>query len=622
MNYLIVSISLFLLLRCRNGWSLFIFIVFLFIYHLKYKRFNKFSLLLMLVVYLFSFVNFSFRNNCVLETHENYVIAAVHHQKVLIYTDEVYFENEEVEVLKAPNKLESLSNFRLFDWKNYCEQQNITDVYQQEDVVIHKKNSIRRHFYEKVKEQYQSFLPFLYGFEKMDSMIVSSGLHFSYLNEFVINSLKESGIFLGNIVASFLLILCSFLFPSTFTFKRILIGNIVKLCFRTYSRKEKIGIQYLILLILYPNSVFQLAFILPFLLTFISLFQVNQKSNKLLFSTFMMFFQYLTFHICHPLRILFFSILRKIHGIIFITCLIVCVFNLKVDCLFVFKFIQLFNLIEFTGGVPPLFFILFCFTYFQWWNGIQKMKIYSVCLVLLIPFQAYLNPFYEVLFLNVGQGDSIFIRAPFNSSNILIDIPKYQEDVVLDTLKAYGIHELDYLVITHDDSDHSGGKEKLIKSFKVKKVVDDHKDLSLGQKKLWSLNRKHEDENDNSLVYFMEIGGLKYLLMGDASKLVEKELVDEFELDCDILKVGHHGSKTSSSALFIQSVSPQMGVISVKKKNRYGHPHQEVLDILNQFQVRMKMTSESGAISIKSFLNFNFLTTSSGEFGIIEKVEK
>lgn len=105
--------------------------------------------------------------------------------------------------------------------------------------------------------------------------------------------------------------------------------------------------------------------------------------------------------------------------------------------------------------------------------------------------------------------------------------------------------------------------------------------------------------------------------MGDASKNVEKEIVMEYALECDVLKVGHHGSKTSTDPLFIQMIQPSYALISAGRNNRYGHPHEEVLDVLTKYNVKPYVTSLNGAITIKSFLNVHFIRTSSGEFDIM-----
>ena len=260
--------------------------------------------------------------------------------------------------------------------------------------------------------------------------------------------------------------------------------------------------------------------------------------------------------------------------------------------------------------------IFFLYLFFQM---IHQQKSFMHSLVLLyIPLQSYFNPFYQVTMINVGQGDSILIQAPFHLNNILIDIPLNKEERVVEYLHSIGVYHIDTLIFTHQDSDHNGGKEAFLEQFKVYDVIEDHQDIESNLLSLISLNHSnHGDDNDDSLVYFSSIGKLDYCFMGDASKSVEKEMVMEYALECDVLKVGHHGSKTSTDPLFIQMIQPSYALISAGRNNRYGHPHEEVLDVLTKYNVKPYVTSLNGAITIKSFLNVHFIRTSSGEFDIM-----
>ena len=108
------------------------------------------------------------------------------------------------------------------------------------------------------------------------------------------------------------------------------------------------------------------------------------------------------------------------------------------------------------------------------------------------------------------------------------------------------------------------------------------KELNINDNKLYFLGTKeYDNENDNSNVIYTDLNGYKFMFMGDASVTTEKEILDKYNLpDIDVLKVGHHGSKTSSGKDFIDEIHPRYSVISVGKKNRYGHPNKEVLENL------------------------------------------
>ena len=117
--------------------------------------------------------------------------------------------------------------------------------------------------------------------------------------------------------------------------------------------------------------------------------------------------------------------------------------------------------------------------------------------------------------------------------------------------------------------------------------------------KLYFLQTKeYDNENDNSNVIYTELNGYKFMFMGDASVTTEKEIMNKYNLpDIDVLKVGHHGSKTSSSKEFIDNIKPTYSIISVGKNNRYGHPNKEVLENLNNSKIYR--TDIDGSIMLK-----------------------
>ena len=222
-----------------------------------------------------------------------------------------------------------------------------------------------------------------------------------------------------------------------------------------------------------------------------------------------------------------------------------------------------------------------------------------------------INP--SLTFIDVGQGDSTIIILP-GGKTILIDTGgKYMSNYsiaknkIIPYLNSVGINKINALVLTHGDYDHMGEAVNLINNIKVEKVIlnnDEYNDLELnlikqldkkhipyykevsklniGENKLYFLNDKiHDDENDNSIVAYLQLKDVKILLMGDAGLKVEEEILKKYNVkDVDVLKVGHHGSKTSSGKTFINNVNPKYGIISVGKNNRYGHPNKEALDNL------------------------------------------
>ena len=239
------------------------------------------------------------------------------------------------------------------------------------------------------------------------------------------------------------------------------------------------------------------------------------------------------------------------------------------------------------------------------------------------------NPNMEILFLDVSQGDSILLHYPHNKYNILIDTGgnynyEISKNIIIPYLKSKGINKIDYLILTHGDYDHMGESINLIENFKVEKVIFNCgkfndlekelikvlekkkikyysciKELYIDKNKLQFLNTKeYDNENDNSSVIYFNYYNYKFLFMGDASTEREKDILEKYNLkDVDFLKVGHHGSNTSSSEEFINSINPKYSLISVGKNNRYGHPNKEVLDTLNDSKIYR--TDQDGSIMFK-----------------------
>ena len=232
-------------------------------------------------------------------------------------------------------------------------------------------------------------------------------------------------------------------------------------------------------------------------------------------------------------------------------------------------------------------------------------------------------------FIDVGQGDSTIIRM--NHKTIIIDTggnPKKEGLITTSIIKPYlkskGINKIQTLIITHGDYDHMGEAINLVNNFKVEKVIFNcgpyndlekelikvldkkHikyysciKELNIDNNKLYFLQTKeYDNENDNSNVIYTELNGYKFMFMGDAGIVKEKDILEKYNIsDIDVLKVGHHGSRTSSSKEFIDEINTKYSIISVGKNNRYGHPNKEVLK--NLVNSKIYRTDEDGSIMFK-----------------------
>lgn len=240
-----------------------------------------------------------------------------------------------------------------------------------------------------------------------------------------------------------------------------------------------------------------------------------------------------------------------------------------------------------------------------------------------------------VAFLDVGQGDAIFIEAP-NGNQVLIDGgPNKKVLRELSKLMPFYDRSIDIVIATHPDADHIGGLVDVVERFDIDiflepgvqsdtKTYEELLRLVEAERSRYVVARRgmsialddgvylkilfpdrdvsDVDTNDASIIVQLVYGKTEFLLTGDAPKKIEEYVVflDGENLRSDVLKLGHHGSKTSSSELFIGFVSPSRAIISAGKNNRYGHPHDEVLDTLEQFEIDTLSTYEEGTIVFRS----------------------
>lgn len=261
-----------------------------------------------------------------------------------------------------------------------------------------------------------------------------------------------------------------------------------------------------------------------------------------------------------------------------------------------------------------------------------KFLVLDFLLILIIKFSIVLDKNTYFYFLDVGQGDSMFILTENKKSIIIdtggkIDYEKEEwavrrtnysicEDTLIPFYKSLGAKEIDYMFVTHGDVDHAKEARCISENMNVKQSfinsdgVTDYEKLDNYKKfgnsfieidnvKIYNINSVlYDNENDNSLVLLVVINNLKFLLMGDASIKVEKNLITNYDLsDIDVLKVGHHGSKSSSSEEFIDEINPKYAIISVGENNRYNHPSNEVLDNLKNSIIYR--TDKDGTILFK-----------------------
>jgi beta-lactamase superfamily II metal-dependent hydrolase len=232
----------------------------------------------------------------------------------------------------------------------------------------------------------------------------------------------------------------------------------------------------------------------------------------------------------------------------------------------------------------------------------------------------------EVHFIDVGQGDSTLITCDGHA--MLIDAGDYSKGTAIQNyLQRQKVTKLDYLILTHPDSDHIGGAPVIITKFEIDKVFVsnyekdnktylkliqalDNKRLkyttpkvgtqyTLGTAKITILapNGEYDNPNDASVALMIQNGENKFLFTGDAGEDAERDMLEtDIGLSADVLKAGHHGSRTSTSGKFFEAVSPSCAVISCGEDNSYGHPHAETLNTFRMNGVKVYRTDEDGTI--------------------------
>jgi len=240
-----------------------------------------------------------------------------------------------------------------------------------------------------------------------------------------------------------------------------------------------------------------------------------------------------------------------------------------------------------------------------------------------------------VAFLDVGQGDAIFIEAP-NGNQVLLDGgPNKKVLAELANIMPFYDRSIDMVIASHPDQDHIGGLPEILKRYDVDIAMEpgvkhdtavykaftsileskkiNHVLAKRGQKIILdedifieilfpNLDVTNWDTNDASIIARLVYRDISFMLTGDSPQKMERYVVslDGEGLASTVLKLGHHGSKTSSSAEFVGYVSPEFAIVSAGNENRYGHPHQSVLDIVTDFDIPIFSTVDSGTIIFKT----------------------
>ena len=491
-------------------------------------------------------------------------------------------------------------------------------------------------------------------------LLAISGMHITLLSSIILKILKKLNIkeIKRYIITSLLLILYLSLIdlsPSALRGVLFFILFSINKIYYFYIQPKNIFILVLsITLLINPYFIFDIGFQFSFLISITLILTSNLITGNYLLK--LLKTSSISFLISIPISLYNYyqiNLMSIIYNLFFVPYVSIIIFPLSLVVLFIKPLQPIYNILIFIlekvsllvskislgklifFKTTSIIYIIYLLIIILVFIKLKQKNIKPLIILIVLLFLHYIYPTFTrttyIQMIDVGQGDSILIHS--NNESILIDtggVITYAEEeekskIVLNTtiplLKSLGIKKLKYLILTHGDADHMGEAKYLIKNFKVenilinegninyleKELISIRKDIrkakegtyiSSGDIDLVQLNTDLEEENDSSQIYFAAYKNYTFLFMGDASIKSEKYIMDNYYLgEIDFLKVGHHGSKTSSSKSFIDQISPKYSLISVGKDNKFNHPNKEVLDNLKYSKIYR--TDAAGSIMFR-----------------------
>lgn len=406
-----------------------------------------------------------------------------------------------------------------------------------------------------------------------------------------------------------------------------------------YTRLDIFSLSFILVAFLFPLRVSQTGFILSYLISFLFVFKKefmpsSSKWVQRIVTQFLSVGIILPFLINQNFEVsLIGVVVATLLGLEFGKLLLILVFFMILFPSGFYEFIFLGYdqfLLKLSSITYPIRFpymsalwvgiyyglFLFClFTFIK-----KRRRFFSLILLIFFLFCVrgirYVDGAYRVTYIDVGQGDSILIELPYGQGTVLIDSYGKNTKYML----SRGLRRIDYVILTHFDQDHIGSIEEVVETFDVGYILyspfeDVTKTINLqAKKKAVSLNEAlyigdtrfdilgpiypYKDSNSNSIVVQADFNGFSFLFTGDMTEKEEQDLIAQYgtKLDSDVLKVAHHGSKTSTSKAFLDYVSPEVAIISVGEDNSYGLPNAEIVERLKG--VSLYMTSVHGNIEV------------------------
>jgi len=584
----------------------------------------------------------------VIEKYEKYSVVHSDGDKYLIYNNDYNFN--EGSLLYLRGSLENIKGgyeeFNLYlnkkgvNYKiNYSELYILENNVKVNEEIVNKllenKSEVSKSYLklilfndkdENVEEFYNAFSVY-----SLTYLIAVSGFHIRLLFSFFKRIFKKE--FVGYIFVCFYLYLLKFSVSSYRAFLYYVFKKINKRLNFNLSSNDILSLIGSVFILVNPSIMFSYSFIFSFLSTFV-LEIINiypRKKGKItiyiyLINIPLMLLNYYKLNIS---TIIFSIVLSYPISFIYIFSFVYVFldkFYLIYElCLSLFmKLFSVLNGLNFivVFGKPSIVFVIIYYVFLLMYFIFKERKrricfIYILSIFLLLGYQ-YCKPLMnnneQLYFLNVGQGDCTVFFIPNSKEVVIVDTGgnKYSDiatNKIIPFLESKGINKIRKIIITHDDFDHNGALNSLKDNFDVGEIIETSlvKEVMVGNKEFKNLNVSNNRDNDGSIVLYGDYGGYKILLMGDASKDIEEKIVEDIN-GVDILKVGHHGSNTSSSDIFLDKINGKIAIISVGKNNSYGHPHDEILDSLDKYNYIILRTDENNNIGFgKNLFNLSFI---------------
>lgn len=474
-----------------------------------------------------------------------------------------------------------------------------------------------------------------------------SGMHISLLASIILSLLNRINKSSKNVVVVimfliFYLVLTNYQASIIRSIIFYIVINLFKLRKVKVSTLNSFLISVSLILLFVPNFIFNIGFLYSSSVSFSLIFYKNKFNKNYIMN--LLYVSFISFLISLPITISLnyqVNLLSIIINLLFVPLVSFILYPLSL-IVFVFPiFISLFNffisITEFLSNnisninffniyIPKMNFIIIIIYYLLVYlilsKSIKWLIIFGLYIFVVKNINIIDNNYY-VYFLDVGQGDMSVIK--YKDECIVIDtgpssMYTYKiTDNHIKFLHSIGANNIDLLIISHGDNDHIGNANYLIDNFNVKNIMINKGEINESEKllpknkivnnykskmKFYILEHAlFDNENSNSIVNYLVAYDRKFIFMGDGSKETELDIVNKYNINADVIKIGHHGSKTSSDEYFIKKINPIYSIISVGKNNRYNHPSIETLNSIKNTKVFR--TDKDGTISFK--INRNVL---------------